>query len=304
MKYLSIDIETTGLDEKNCDIIQFAAVIDDLENPVQINKLPRFKAYFKKKNFKAEPGALALHAKYNPDIFEKISKMKGEYDEKEDAFYLKIKELPLFLKNFLTKNGFEENEKNSISITACGKNIASFDLKFLNKKIKKWGGLYFRHRTMDPAILYWQKGDKELPDMKTCFERAGIRKEVTHDACEDALDVIRLIRHKLLTQEKLKFAHPHAFAPLYENQIKTLRPKLPTNFTIGKEYNVYDKKINENGIDFSILTINDIGEEVYIANEYFEPKEEIQIDYSIKEDKELFREKINLEKVVPLSKNE
>ncbi|MEI8270822.1 MAG: hypothetical protein WCG45_05660, partial [bacterium] len=178
------------------------------------------------------------------------------------------------------------------------KNIASFDMKFLNKKIKKWGGLYFRNRTMDPAILYWQKGDKELPDMKTCFERAGIRKEVTHDACEDALDIIRLIRHKMLNDTKAIY-NPLAFAGLCE--MPNNFPKKLTinkNLTINKEYNVYSRKINENGIGESYLIKNDIGQEIVISDEYFDPLSFKEIDSLVGfEDKELFKEKVNLKEI-------
>ncbi|RTK96718.1 MAG: hypothetical protein EKK64_03155 [Neisseriaceae bacterium] len=279
MKYLSIDIETTGLDFKKCDIIQFAAVIDDLENPKPIWSLPKLKIYFKKKYFKATAQALALHAKFNPDIFEKISKIK-EHEEKEDAFCIKLKDLPIYLNNFLTKNGFEPDEKNIISITACGKNVASFDLRFLLKKIKKWGNLKFRHRSMDPAILYYEIGDKELPDMKTCFERANIKKEITHDACEDALDVIRLIRYKLLSKEKARF-----------NPLKNF----PKNLTINKEYNVYSRIKGKDEMDV-ILIVNDAGQETYVSEEHFTFKtNEIKIQ-EFEQDKELFKEENKNEK--------
>ena len=33
MLYCSIDIETTGLNPKTCDIVQFAAVLDNLADP-------------------------------------------------------------------------------------------------------------------------------------------------------------------------------------------------------------------------------------------------------------------------------
>jgi DNA polymerase III epsilon subunit-like protein len=180
MIYCSIDIETTGLDPENCDIIEFAAILDDLSQYKPIENLPKFHAYFMKDTYQGEPYALSMHSK----IFQKISQKNGNV--------MKIEELPYAFKNFLTKNGI--NEDNKINI--AGKNAAMFDLPFLNKKIKNWDGIRFSHRIIDPSILYYQPGDNYLPDTKTCMERAGIPGEVEHTALEDALIIVKLIRKK------------------------------------------------------------------------------------------------------------
>ena len=41
MLYCSIDIETTGLDPETCDIIQFAAVLDNLADPQPLENVSR-----------------------------------------------------------------------------------------------------------------------------------------------------------------------------------------------------------------------------------------------------------------------
>lgn len=199
MIYCSIDIETTGLNKKTCDIVQFAAVLDDLNNPQPIEKLPTFLAYFTSNSYSGEPFALSMH----PAIFRKIAdaqKQKLDYDEAENAHYMDIHGLPYAFRNFLTKNNVPEDPKTgSISLNIAGKNAAMFDLPFLKKKIKNWQRVYFKHRVIDPAVLYFELGkDKELPDSKKCMERAGIAGEVAHTALEDALTVVKLIRNKLL----------------------------------------------------------------------------------------------------------
>lgn len=198
MKYISIDIETTGLNFKKCDIIQFAAVMDDLDDPKPVEELPKFTAYLTADRYKGETYALSMHGA----IFLKIAnamKNKTTYDEVEGAHYLRLLDLPFAFRNFLTTNGMPENPKTgSISLTIAGKNAGMFDLPFLKKKIKDWQGVYFKHRVLDPASLYFQLGDKDLPDLKKCKERAGIEGEVSHTAFEDAIDVIKLIRHKYL----------------------------------------------------------------------------------------------------------
>jgi len=197
MKYLSIDIETSGLDIDKCDIIQFAAVIDDLDNPQPLKELPKLNVYFLKNFYRGEPIALSMHSK----IFEKIANAKKneiEYDEVEEAYYIEIKYLTSLLRNFLTKNGISEDyQTGSIVVNVAGKNVSGFDIPFLNAKIKDWDHIYFRTRTMDPAILYFDpQKDKEMPNMATCMNRARIEGKVSHTALEDALTVIELIRNK------------------------------------------------------------------------------------------------------------
>jgi hypothetical protein len=52
-----------------------------------------------------------------------------------------------------------------------------------------------RQRVIDPAILMvdW-KNDESLPNLKVCKERADIEGIVTHNALEDAWDVIEVLR--------------------------------------------------------------------------------------------------------------
>lgn len=198
IKYISLDIETSGLNPKTCDILQFAAVIDDLSNPQPLEKLPRFQTHFTQATYSGEPYALGMH----PQIFKKIAdaqKKRIEENEFGDRF-MNILDLPFAFKTFLTQNGIPEDPKTGrVRITVAGKNAAMFDLPFLNKKLKKhWGDITILHRVIDPAILYYQPGDTTLPDSATCLERAGMAGEVAHTALEDAIMVIKLVRHKLL----------------------------------------------------------------------------------------------------------
>lgn len=197
MFYCSIDIETTGLDQKKCDIVQFAAVLDNLSDPQPLDKLPKFQTYLTKRRFNGEPFALSMH----PQIFRKIADAQQKRIE-ENEFgerFMGIRDLPTALENFFSMNGVPQDQRSGkYKITVAGKNAGMFDLPFLKRKVKDWGNIVFLHRVMDPAILYYQPGDKTLPDSKLCMERAGIKDEVAHTALEDALMVVRLIRHKLL----------------------------------------------------------------------------------------------------------
>jgi DNA polymerase III epsilon subunit-like protein len=201
MRYCSIDIETTGLEPTKCDILQFAAILDDLDDPKPISKLPTFTAYFTKKEpLVGEPFALSMH----PEILRKIAdaqRNKIEQNEQGERF-MPLDDLPQAFANFLILNNVEPEKNGLIRVNVAGKNVASFDLQFLKTKITKWWPISFCQRTIDPAILYWDaKRDQQLPDMKTCMERARIKGEVAHTALEDALVVVKLLRHKLLRQK-------------------------------------------------------------------------------------------------------
>ena len=201
MKYLSIDIETTGLNPKTCDILQFAAVLDDTSNPKPIEDLPRFEAIFIQESYKGDPFALSMHS----EIFKKIAiarKKNLEYCPDNNIHFIIIDHLPIALAVFLLKNDCSFREKNSnFYINIAGKNVSSFDIPFLNAKIKDWKGLRFLNRSIDPAILYFDlENDVSLPDMKTCMQRAGIDGEVAHTAMEDALVVVKLLRNKFFKE--------------------------------------------------------------------------------------------------------
>lgn len=196
MIYVSLDIETCGLNPETCDIVQFAAVLDNLENPLPLDKLPTFQCYITQPTYTGEPYALGMH----PAIFKKIADANQKRVE-ENEFgerFMTISALPFAFKNFLTRNGVQENNWGGVKITVAGKNAAMFDLPFLKNKIKDWAGVTFLHRVLDPAILYYMPGDKTLPDMKLCMERAGMAGEVAHTALEDSMVVVKLIRNKLL----------------------------------------------------------------------------------------------------------
>ena len=76
-----------------------------------------------------------------------------------------------------------------------GKNFNAFDKIFL-ERLPKWKlFFYLRSRVIDPAIYFvdWFN-DESLPSLGKCKERANISGVVTHNALEDAIDVLLLLR--------------------------------------------------------------------------------------------------------------
>ena len=83
------------------------------------------------------------------------------------------------------------------TITAAGKNFGTFDKLFL-EQIPEWNQyVKFISRIIDPSILFvdW-KTDNQLPSLTECKERANVPGVVTHNALEDAWDVIQTLRTK------------------------------------------------------------------------------------------------------------
>src|SRR5690349_12095405 len=63
MKYVSIDLETTGLDPENCVILELAAIIEDTKTQLPREQCPIFHRYVDHGNRLAgEPYALVMNA--------------------------------------------------------------------------------------------------------------------------------------------------------------------------------------------------------------------------------------------------
>ena len=91
--------------------------------------------------------------------------------------------------------GDPESKTGQIRITVAGKNFATFDKLFL-QKLSGWStSIQIRQRMIDPTILCmdWTKDDG-LPNLAECMKRAGVEGAVTHDALQDAIDVVRVMR--------------------------------------------------------------------------------------------------------------
>lgn len=183
MKYISVDIETTGLNPDYCDVIEFGAVLDDLVSP--LHSLPQFHCYVTKpmNRYQGEPYALWMNA----NILKRIADREAGYS------YIPGELLDEVFAEWIKEQGLEE------PVVIAGKNFANFDLLFL----RKLGfGTHFkmRHRILDPGCMYMDFSlDNQPPSLETCLERAGMPKRVSHTAIEDALDVIRCIRYKAVT---------------------------------------------------------------------------------------------------------
>ncbi|MHA2136083.1 MAG: exonuclease domain-containing protein [Candidatus Thorarchaeota archaeon] len=181
--FVSIDIETTGLDPSKCDIVEIGAVIDDWLTP--LDDPPTFHTYVKQDMYRGEPYALSMH----PKIFRRIA------TEEEGWAYMYPGEAVEQLGLWMTANGAYDTTHGKHRAVVAGKNFANFDDKFLRQLPKFDERVRYLHRVLDPAMLYWNPvTDEKPPNTKTCMERAGLTGEVAHTALEDAFVVTKLIQ--------------------------------------------------------------------------------------------------------------
>jgi DNA polymerase III epsilon subunit-like protein len=221
MKYISIDIETTGLDSETNQILSIGAVIEDTLNPIPFAQLPKFHAVIKRESVYGSIFALNL----NKDLIQAMKdyseantdELKKELEESFGAKFYNEDEVVEALYQFCFRNGLVElddrwlnqhvkivdgktypiltSNMNKTYLTCAGKNFAGFDKKFL-EKLPRWKQAFsIRSRVLDPGILFvdWIN-DESIPSLDQCKQRAGINGIVTHNAVEDAMDVVMLLR--------------------------------------------------------------------------------------------------------------
>jgi len=198
MKFLSLDIETTGLDRDLDQVIEFGAIIEDTNNQLSFEEIPKFHAIIKHKRYSGSAFAINMNQRIFKILADRVlirnEEEKNQYDLKHNI--CSVHELARDFYNWVyheLKTGVGYNE--SIVATVAGKNYNGFDGQFLSR-IPEWNDLFrFKHRVLDPATLYWNPAlDTELPSLDECLKRAGIDEFVSHNAVEDAWQVIRVLR--------------------------------------------------------------------------------------------------------------
>jgi oligoribonuclease (3'-5' exoribonuclease) len=178
MFYASIDIETTGLDHRIDQILEIGCVIDNLDEK-QLSSPPTFHAYIAHSRITGNPFAIAMNA----EIIKIIAEGKHpDLMTPQDA----CEKLAEFMTRWC----------GSGLTTCAGKNFQGFDRKFLDKMFEDNDAEFkVHHRCFDPATSFYRTGDKTLPDLKLCLERANIDLPFKlHTAVDDAKAVIALLR--------------------------------------------------------------------------------------------------------------
>lgn len=193
MKYVSLDLETTSLKPSPDHILMVSLVVEDTSDILPLDQLPHFTCFVKQKEpIQGDLFALGM----NGWILDAISgRVKNEKYPIYTAYPAtkndRSQECHSILWTDRAKAFLQKHFSDGKRITVAGKNVAGFDMPFLPEDFRKM----FKHKVIDPGTLFvdW-KNDDQVPGLEQCKERAGLPKEVSHDAYEDALDVIAILR--------------------------------------------------------------------------------------------------------------
>jgi len=201
MKYISVDVETTGLNPEQDQILQIAMILEDTERPVP--NPPYLNIGIKRNRISGDMKAMALNSKIIKLLGEtKSSKSTVTYNcggKDIEMELLHESNVVYEVASWLIDHGFKLDWDDRIRITCAGKNFGAFDKLFL-ERLPGWKDrIAIRQRYLDPSILYinWST-DTEPPSLEECIMRAGFNyQEATehiHDAYFDAMMIIKLLR--------------------------------------------------------------------------------------------------------------
>lgn len=180
MRYISLDLETTCLTPSPEHILQVSMIVEDTkEKHIPVESLPNLTFFIKHDEIKGSAYALSM----NGWILDFIS---GRANNCPYPIY-SLEEATEEMNEFI---GMNFGNRKAI---AAGKNVAGFDLPFLPKEVRS----KFIHRVIDPGSMFIDfSKDLTPPDYKECMARAGVSGDVSHDAYEDAKDIIKILRTK------------------------------------------------------------------------------------------------------------
>lgn len=223
--YAAIDCETTGLNLYRDQVLEIGVVLDNIKNRVEkkdlysyLLNLPVFHCYINHNRIQGHPKALAMNAKilsyiadYESTNAYSFTESRINYSYENYSEYIKAvenKRLAILkpedvhdkLFNFFYSHGLVDKRKDSVVV--AGKNFGGFDAQILANDIPKFDSINdkdysfkFKHRVIDPSMLYFDTGiDIVPPSLEECLSRAGIYKTISHTAVEDCLDVIKVLK--------------------------------------------------------------------------------------------------------------
>lgn len=184
--YIALDIETTGLGTWD-QVLQVAMIYDDLQAPIpDLDKI----------SFLVDNSEQVYHGPLDP-----IALSMNAWIFKEIANAAKTKSNHLIFPTAAARDVFHDflnshYDPAGKAITFAGKNVQEFDLAslkrngFINEANEEW----ISHRVIDIGSLYLLDFGY-VPTQSEINKLTG-RQPVSHDALDDAMDVVCAIRSK------------------------------------------------------------------------------------------------------------
>jgi DNA polymerase III alpha subunit (gram-positive type) len=171
--YLSLDIETTGLDRQHVHVLQLAAIYD---NGKDLEKLPTFNEVIRWPVITyGEEYAMHLNRELLEQAFRKENVVTLEEARRHFADFL-----------------MQVQPKGRI--TAAGKNVDGFDLPILKNPVNGFVLPRVNRRVLDPGSMFTEEFD-HVPSLDELNRFLG-RSAVSHDALDDCWDVVHAVRYK------------------------------------------------------------------------------------------------------------
>lgn len=201
MKYLSIDTETTGLDSENHQILEIGIIAEDAKNPLSYEETPKFQAIVQyDEDIVGSPYALTMPR--NQEILKILANIprneseKIEYFEKHNIVhidYLAAKMYYWYRNN--VKGAITSLDESPIKTNVAGKNFRQFDYEFIKRIPNFFDYFSFNRRYLDLGCFCVNIVDDDVvPNQEECLKRLGINEVVTHEAINDAWQVVLGLR--------------------------------------------------------------------------------------------------------------
>jgi oligoribonuclease (3'-5' exoribonuclease) len=184
MKYLSFDLEATGLRESDL-IIEFAAIAFDAESSTIEEKLS-FHCFVKCPSFEDLKGSLDPWVIENNETLIRKAHSEG----------LEISDFKEELRNYIESPEMKKYFNNQ-KITLFGKSMAAIDLPFLNRDLG-WDFMrkHFEHRQLDLSSVAYNMIDLNYMPQKCTSGSELMRElgfgEVAHTALADAINTAKM----------------------------------------------------------------------------------------------------------------
>jgi oligoribonuclease (3'-5' exoribonuclease) len=180
--YISIDIETSGLDPETCQVLEIGAVLNDPNKPIR--ECPTFRACVKHpEGIHGTPRALQMNAR----LIEEIANGGGEWAVNIGGLFQK------WLRQHMTPG--------DQCLHALGLNVGTFDLVFLNK-LHNWPEWLFHYRSLDVNSMYAEP--EGMPStgarQKTIASQLNLPGK-PHEAVYDAQVALAMARRTWATRD-------------------------------------------------------------------------------------------------------
>ncbi|MCY4644864.1 MAG: exonuclease domain-containing protein [Bacteriovoracales bacterium] len=184
MKYISIDLEATGLDD-DCLIIEFAAIPFDSAD-YKLDESLSFHTYVKCPTFEE------LKPKLSPWVIEHNEELIRKANERGPS----LEQFKLDFERYLTSESIRSYREEERYVL-FGKSLSAIDLPFLNRDLgSDFMKKHFYHRQLDLSSFAYALIDmnllsKEMVGGEELMAFLGMDK-VAHTALEDAINTAKM----------------------------------------------------------------------------------------------------------------